>query len=93
MRWTSLGGFGDRFVEKARCSPLVGSRGDSRSFVQMAHTVHALMSDAPMSIDHGGAMLDTSHGTGHEMRRAGGNHVARLTLPVLWWAEWYFYFG
>ena len=72
VRWTSLGGFGDRFVEKARCLPLVGSRGDTRSFVQMAHMVHALMSDAPMSIDHGGAMLDTSHGTGHEMRRAGG---------------------
>ena len=44
--------------------------------------VHALQSGASSLVDHSGATFDTSHVTGHELRRAGARHLAGLRLPL-----------
>ena len=49
---------------------------DSRCFVGKTHMIHVLKSDASVVVDQHGAKFDTSHVTGHEMRRAGAKHQA-----------------
>ena len=73
--WKHVGGSGDRSAEEARSLPLIGTCQDSRCVVDNIHMVHALESDASLLVDQSGAKFDTSHVTGHKMRRAGAKHL------------------
>ena len=57
--WTSLGGSGDRSFEEAMFLPEIGTC-DSRCFVDKAHIIHTLKSDASLLVDQSGARLDIS---------------------------------
>ena len=76
--WKSVGVSGNRSAEKARSLPLIATCHDSGCLVEQTHIVSVLKSDAFLVVDQSGAKFDTSHVTGHEMRRAVPKHLARL---------------